>query len=174
MTLLPEKNLGIVILSNQQAFSALSAVTYEVLEDALDLEDKDWVEELAKKHFENKEKAYANAKPETPADYQPKLPNINYTGTLHDNWYGDVVIEELNGQLRIDFTHTKRLKGQLEHYTGNTFIVKWDEKLLEADAFIEFQMSPDNRVSSAKMRAVSTEVTDFSFDFRNLDLHAKK
>ena len=52
--------------------------------------------------------------------------------------------------------------------------MKWDEKLLEADAYIEFQMSPDNRVSSAKMRAVSTAVTDFSFDFRNLDLRAKK
>ena len=124
VTLLPEKKLGIVILSNQQAFSALSAVTHEVLEDALELEDKDWVEELAKKHFASKQKAYANAKPDTPADYQPQLPNINYTGTLHDDWYGDVIIEQLDGKLRIDFTHTKRLKGTLEHYTGNTFIVK--------------------------------------------------
>lgn len=173
VTLLPEKKLGIVILSNQQAFSALSAVTHEVLEDALDLEDKDWVEELAKKHFERKQKAYANAKPDTPADYQPQLPNINYTGTLHDDWYGDVIIEQLDGKLRIDFTHTKRLKGTLEHYTGNTFIVKWDEKLLEADAFIRFDMGENNRVNSAKMRAVSTAVTDFSFDFRNLNLKAK-
>lgn len=174
VTLVPEKNLGIVILSNQQAFSALSAITHEVLEDALDLEDKDWVEDLAKKHFDGKQKAYANAKPDAPADYQPQLPNINYTGTLHDNWYGDVVIEQLDGKLRIDFTHTKRLKGQLEHYTGNTFIVKWDEKLLEADAFIRFGMTPENRVKEATMRAVSTTVTDFSFDFRNLNLQAKK
>ena len=173
VTLLPEKKLGIVILSNQQAFSALSAVTHEVLEDALELEDKDWVEELAKKHFASKQKAYANAKPDTPADYQPQLPNINYTGTLHDDWYGDVIIEHLDGKLRIDFTHTKRLKGTLEHYTGNTFIVKWDEKLLEADAFIRFDMGANNRVNSAKMRAVSTAVTDFSFDFRNLNLKAK-
>ena len=173
VTLLPEKKLGIVILSNQQAFSALSAVTHEVLEDALELEDKDWVEELAKKHFASKQKAYANAKPDTPADYQPQLPNINYTGTLHDDWYGDVIIEQLDGKLRIDFTHTKRLKGTLEHYTGNTFIVKWDEKLLEADAFIRFDMGASNRVNSAKMRAVSTAVTDFSFDFRNLNLKAK-
>ncbi|KPZ55141.1 serine hydrolase [Pseudoalteromonas sp. P1-25] len=173
VTLLPEKKLGIVILSNQQAFSALSAVTHEVLEDALDLEDKDWVEELAKKHFASKQKAYANAKPDTPADYQPQLPTINYTGTLHDDWYGDVIIEQLDGKLRIDFTHTKRLKGTLEHYTGNTFIVKWDEKLLEADAFIRFDMGENNRVNSAKMRAVSTAVTDFSFDFRNLNLKAK-
>lgn len=173
VTLLPEKKLGIVILSNQQAFTALSAVTHEVLEDALELEDKDWVEELAKKHFASKQKAYANAKPDTPADYQPQLPNINYTGTLHDDWYGDVIIEQLDGKLRIDFTHTKRLKGTLEHYTGNTFIVKWDEKLLEADAFIRFDMGANNRVNSAKMRAVSTAVTDFSFDFRNLNLKAK-
>ncbi|WMS90494.1 serine hydrolase [Pseudoalteromonas sp. HL-AS1] len=173
VTLLPEKNLGIVILSNQQAFGALSAVTHEVLEDALELENKDWVEDLAKSHFEGKQQAYANAKPEAPADYQPQLPNINYTGTLHDDWYGDVIIEQLDGKLRIDFTHTKRLKGTLEHYTGNTFIVKWDEKLLEADAFIRFEMSSQNRVNSAKMRAVSTQVTDFSFDFRNLHLKAK-
>ncbi len=173
VTLLPEKNLGIVILSNQQAFGALSAVTHEVLEDALELEDKDWVEDLAKSHYEGKQQAYANAKPEAPADYQPQLPNINYTGTLHDDWYGDVIIEQLDGKLRIDFTHTKRLKGTLEHYTGNTFIVKWDEKLLEADAFIRFEMSSQNRVNSAKMRAVSTQVTDFSFDFRNLHLKAK-
>ncbi|MFP3363469.1 serine hydrolase [Pseudoalteromonas sp. SIMBA_148] len=173
VTLLPEKKLGIVILSNQQAFGALSAVTHEVLEDALELEDKDWVEDLAKSHFESKQQAYVNAKPEAPADYQPQLPNINYTGTLHDDWYGDVIIEQLDGKLRIDFTHTKRLKGTLEHYTGNTFIVKWDEKLLEADAFIRFEMSSQNRVNSAKMRAVSTQVTDFSFDFRNLHLKAK-
>lgn len=173
VTLLPEKNLGIVILSNQQAFGALSAVTHEVLEGALELEDKDWVEDLAKSHFEGKQQAYANAKPEAPADYQPQLPNINYTGTLHDDWYGDVIIEQLDGKLRIDFTHTKRLKGTLEHCTGNTFIVKWDEKLLEADAFIRFEMSSQNRVNSAKMRAVSTQVTDFSFDFRNLHLKAK-
>ncbi|MBQ4832968.1 serine hydrolase [Pseudoalteromonas sp. MMG010] len=173
VTLVPEKKLGIVILSNQQAFSALSAITHEVLEDALKLDDKEWVEDLAKKHFAGKNKAYAHAKPDTPVDYQPQLPNINYTGTLHDNWYGDVVVEQLDGKLRIDFTHTKRLKGTLEHYTGNTFIVKWDEKLLEADAFIRFDLNPDNRVKSAKMEAVSTDVTDFSFDFRNLNLLAK-
>ncbi|MEL0606662.1 serine hydrolase, partial [Pseudoalteromonas undina] len=69
--LLPDKKIGIFILSNQKAFSALSAVTHEELEDALDLEDKDWFEELAKKHFASKQKAFANAKPDTPADYQP-------------------------------------------------------------------------------------------------------
>ncbi|MFY8274037.1 serine hydrolase [Pseudoalteromonas sp. SSDWG2] len=173
VSLIPEKKLGVVILSNQQAFAALSAVTEEIFEQALELEDKDYVEMYAQRHFADKEKAYAGAKPALVEDYQSALPAIYYTGTLHDNWYGDVVIEELDGKLRIDFTHTKRLKGELVHHSGNTFVVKWDEPLLEADAFIEFTMDTQNKVKSASMRAVSTNVTDFSFDFRNLDLRPK-
>ena len=174
VSLIPEKKLGVVVLSNQQAFAALSAVTEEIFEQALELEDKDYVEMYAERHFKGKEKAYANAKPALVEDYQSALPNIYYTGTLHDKWYGDVVIEELDGVLRIDFTHTKRLKGQLVHHSGNTFIVKWDEPLLEANAFIEFTLGSDNKVVSANMHAVSTAVTDFSFDFRNLDLRPKE
>ncbi len=174
VSLIPEKKLGVVVLSNQQVFAALSAVTEEIFEQALELEDKDYVEMFAERHFKGKEKAYANAKPALVEDYQSALPNIYYTGTLHDNWYGDVVIEELDGALRIDFTHTKRLKGQLVHHSGNTFVVKWDEPLLEADAFIEFTLNSENKVEKAKMHAVSTAVTDFSFDFRNLDLRPKK
>ena len=174
VSLLPEKKLGVVVLSNQQAFAALSAVTEEIFEQALELEDQDYVERFAERHFKNKEQAYANAKPGLVEDYQSALPPIYYTGTLHDAWYGDVVIEQLDGKLRIDFTHTKRLKGELQHHSGNSFIVKWDEPMLEADAFIHFTLNEQNKVSSARMHAVSTEVTDFSFDFRNLDLRPKK
>lgn len=174
VTLVPEKKLGIVVLSNQQAFSGLSAITHEVLEDALNLEDKDWVEELATKHFEGKQKAYANAAPEKPKHKQKALKNSDYVGVLNDPWYGDVSITEKSGKLRIQFTHSEALTGTLEHFNGNHFIVRWDEPLLEADAYISFEMSPQNELISAKMRAVAPQITDFSFDFHNLTLSAKK
>lgn len=174
VTLIPEKKLGIVVLSNQQTFPALVAVTNEVLEQALDLKDVDWVDTLATSYFANKSKKYQNAKVAMVEDYQGALPNSNYTGTLHDNWYGDVIIEEIGNKLHIDFTHTKRLKGTLKHHTGNTFIVNWNEKLLEADAYIEFEMDSQNHVKSATMRAVHPQITDFSFDFHNLNLRPKK
>ena len=173
VTLLPEKELGIVVLSNQQAFSALSAITHEVLEDALGLDDKDWVEELAIKHFEGKEKAYAQSQLAVVKDKQAALPNAIYANAYQDAWYGDINITDEKGNLRIDFTHTARLKGTLEHYNGNTFIARWDEKLLEADAFVEFQLNADNSVKSVTMRAVSPAITDFSFDFHNLHLKVK-
>ncbi|MBG24283.1 MAG: hypothetical protein CMF22_12635 [Idiomarinaceae bacterium] len=61
------------------------------------------------------------------------------------------------------------LKGRLEHYNGNTFIVRWDEPLLEADAFIDFDVDRGNQVKTATMEAVA-DFTDFSFDFHNLKL----
>ncbi|MEC8140130.1 MAG: DUF3471 domain-containing protein, partial [Pseudomonadota bacterium] len=107
---------------------------------------------------------------EQPKKIQKALPLSAYATRYNDNWYGDIVIAEQNGKLTIDFTHSARLKGTLEHFNGNTFIVRWQEKLLEADAFVEFEMSPTNQVRSAKMHAVAPSVTDFSFDFHNLHL----
>ncbi len=173
VTLIPEKKLGIVILSNQQAFSALSAITHEILENALELEDKNWVAELAEKHFEGKEKAYKDAKLKKVSDFQPALPLSNYAGDYQDAWYGDVNIILKENTLNIDFTHTAALKGTLEHYTGNTFIVRWQDKLLEADAFITFDFSTGNEVEHIKLKWATPSITDFSFDFHNLNLKPK-
>ncbi|ODB35218.1 MULTISPECIES: serine hydrolase [Pseudoalteromonas] len=174
VAMIPEKKLGVVVLSNQQKYPALSAIINEVFEDALGLEDKDWVQIIADDYFKAQQEKYAKAGIIEVAKPQPALPLNNYTGTLTSAWYGDVVVEKLGKELRIDFTHTKRLKGKLEHLTGNTFVVRWDEPLLEADAYINFVMDKSQRVESAAMEFVNPEITDFSFDFHNLDLKAKE
>ena len=106
---------------------------------------------------------------ETPKQVREPLALASYAGTYNDPWYGDVKLQLVDEELRIDFTHTELLKGRLEHYNGDTFVVRWDEPLLEADAFIDFDVSRDNAVQGARMEAV-TDFTDFSFDFHNLRL----
>jgi len=61
------------------------------------------------------------------------------------------------------------LQGQLEHYSGDTFVIRWHEPLLEADAFIDFSVNREQQVTGASLEAVA-DVTDFSFDFHNLRL----
>lgn len=167
-TLIPEHNFGMVVLSNQQAFGALTVVTEEALEDLLELPDRDWLSEQQAIHLE-----FMQSKAEfalsAPEHIRAPLAFGNYTGTYRDPWYGDVVITLVNEELRIDFTHTDLLKGRLEHYNGDTFVVRWNEPLLEADAFIDFNVSRDNTVQSARMQAIA-DFTDFSFDFHNLRL----
>ncbi|QTH72492.1 serine hydrolase [Pseudoalteromonas xiamenensis] len=173
VAIIPEKQLGVVILSNQQAYPALAAIANEVFEDALKLEDRDWVSELSTSYKEKKQKAYSALLPKPIDVVQASLPTEFYTGTLKSDWYGDVVIEKLDKTLRIDFTHTPLLKGMLQHRSGHTFLVKWDQPLLEAEAFITFEVDENQKVIGAKMRSVNNDITDFSFDFHDLDLKAK-
>lgn len=167
-TVIPEEEFAITVMSNQQAFGALTAIVQESLEEVLDVPNQDWVKKESKKYHEFIQKK-ADFKVEPVDDLQPALALSTYSGTYKDAWYGDVVITEQNDSLRIDFTHTDMLKGSLEHYNRNTFIVHWDEPLLEADAFIEFDVSRSNQVETATMEAVA-DFTDFSFDFHNLKL----
>ncbi|KZN29648.1 hypothetical protein N480_07940 [Pseudoalteromonas luteoviolacea S2607] len=172
VAMIPEKGVGIVLLSNQQAYPALRAIANEVFEQALDLAPRDWVADSAKTYHESRNEKYSKLGPVTPKRKKQGLSDEHYTGTLRSAWYGDVIVEKIAGELRIDFTHTGLLKGSLHHHDGHSFVVKWDEKLLEADAYIHFNLNDKNHVESAEMEWVNPEITDFSFDFHDLNLKA--
>ena len=67
------------------------------------------------------------------------------------------------------FERTPRLVGDLEHWQQTTFIVRWRERTLKADAWVNFALTPDATVEQVTMAAISPE-TDFSFDFHHLVL----
>ena len=105
------------------------------------------------------------------ASSRPSLPLVSYAGTYSDVWYGDIVIAPQKDALVMRFTKTPSLVGDLEHWQYDTFIVRWRDRELRADAYVTFALNPDGTIDQAKMRAVSPE-TDFSFDFQDLDLRA--
>jgi hypothetical protein len=53
-------------------------------------------------------------------------------------------------------------------YKGNTFIVKWGDRSLDADAYVQFDLDNTGKANRIKMNAISP-LTDFSFDFQDLD-----
>jgi hypothetical protein len=106
-------------------------------------------------------------------DSRPSLPLANYAGTYADSWYGDIAIANENGKLVMRFTKTPGLVGDLEHWQYDTFIVRWRDRELRADAYVTFALNPDGTIDQAKMRAVSSE-TDFSFDFQDLLLKPQR
>lgn len=110
------------------------------------------------------------APPQRNAASKPSLPLAAYAGRYRDAWYGDVVIEESNGRLGISFTHTKQLTGALEHWQYDSFVARWKDRTLNADAFVTFELGPDGKIEAVKVKPVSP-LTDFSFDFQDLELH---
>src|SRR5260221_11253462 len=54
-----------------------------------------------------------------------------------------------------------------EHPQHDTFVARWTDRELRADAFVTFALTLDGTIDTAKLRAVSPD-TDFSFDFQDL------
>ena len=67
------------------------------------------------------------------------------------------------------FTHTPSLVGDLRHWQHDTFVVRWRDRELRADAYVTFALNPDGSIDQAKMAPASPAV-DFSFDFQDLRL----
>ncbi len=170
VTLLPELRLGVVVLTNQESEEAFNAITYQVLDYYLAAPPVDWLDAYGKFSERTQASVAAASKRAAAArapDSRPSLPLARYAGTYNDAWYGDVEITHENGRLVVRFTHTPSLVGDLEHWQHDTFIVRWRDRELRADAYLTFALDPDGTIEQAKMRAVSP-ATDFSFDFQDL------
>ncbi|MDF3078498.1 MAG: beta-lactamase [Sphingobacteriaceae bacterium] len=96
----------------------------------------------------------------------------NFLGTYTDKWFGDVTVSMKNGKMRFDSKRSFLLTGEMFPYKGSTFIVKWDERSMDADAFVTFSLDSDGKASGMKMKAISP-LTDFSYDFHDLDFTRK-
>jgi len=170
VTMVPDLKLGIVVLTNQEVGGVFQAITYHILDAYLGAPPTDWVSayhtvlqtgETRAKEAENKQKT-ARA-----ADSKPSLALEKYAGQYNDPWYGTVALSMQEGKLVMSFDHTQALVGELEHWQYDTFIARWRDRSLAADAFVTFSLKPDGTIDQMKMAPVSP-LTDFSFDFQDL------
>ena len=75
---------------------------------------------------------------------------------------------QTKGTLRFQSERSPRLTGSIFYYKDNTYAVKWDNRSLNADAFIHLDIDSNGIATHFKMEAISP-LTDFSFDFQDLD-----
>ena len=167
--LVPEENLGVVVLTNAEEGGAFDSILYHVLDFYFHLPSKDWI--AAYKAVKDKEEADAaetmkKAEGTRDANSKPSLPLAKYAGVYNDAWYGPITIKSENGGLTISFDHTPGMVGDLQHWQYDTFKAHWRVRTIE-DAFITFALNPDGTIDSARMVAVSP-LADFSFDFQDL------
>ena len=170
VTLVPGLKLGIVVLTNQEEGGAFNAISWRIVDSYLNAPFTDWASsyaELRKTQLQAAENAVKGAARKRNAESKPSLPVQGYAGTYRDAWYGDVTIGESNGKLSLRFNRTPLLIGDLEHWQYDTFVVRWRERSLNADAYVSFSLKPDGSIDEMKMSAVSS-LTDFSFDFHDL------
>jgi hypothetical protein len=170
--LIPDAGLGVAVLTNQESGAAFDAIAYHIVDAYLGAPATDWLDgyqKFTERLASENAKAVAQASAARDRASKPSRPLAAYAATYRDAWYGDIEIAQQGDALRIRFTKTPALTGRLEHWQQDTFVARWDDRELRADAFITFALHPDGSVASARMQAVSPE-TDFSFDFQDLRL----
>ena len=179
ITLIPELGLGIIVLTNQQEGGAFTSITNQIKDGYFGRKGTDWVTDLSARRI----RALADAKAITDkvaADIEAAqksgksgLDANLVVGRYRDAWLGEVTIAQQNGKWRFDAKRSPRLTGEVMPYKANTFVVKWDDRSMDADAFMTFALDEDGKPSGFKMRAISP-LTDFSYDFHDLDLKRVK
>ena len=172
--MLPEENLA-VFVSNNQMTAGPRAVVFEILDQFLGNE-KDWVsiyQDLVNSRNQEADEEVAAAAAARQVDSRPSLPLEIYVGTYRDSWYGDISIELVDDKLFFRSARTPQLSGPLEHFQFDTFIARWTDRQLMADAYVSFYLTPEGTIERIAMKAVSPE-TDFSYDFHDLDLRYVK
>jgi CubicO group peptidase (beta-lactamase class C family) len=170
VTQVPELGLGIAVLTNMESSEAFMSVTYDIIDRYMGAPRTDWVEAfraLRDRQAGEVQKALERGASVRNAASKPSLALEKYAGTYEDAWYGDIGIALEDGKLVMRFGHTPSLVGDLEHWQYDTFVVRWRDRELRADAYVTFALDPDGNVERANMRAFSPE-TDFSFDFQDL------
>lgn len=179
ITLIPELQLGIIVLTNQQIGSAFTSVTNQIKDGYFGIKGTDRVKENSDRmqaSLGNADKATAEVWKTVEAvktsALMPKDLN-QYTGTYRDNWFGDVVISMKNGKLFFTSARSPRISGEMFFYKGNTFVAKWTDRSLDADAFVMFGLDYEGIPATVKMNPISP-LTDFSYDFQDLDFKRVK
>lgn len=178
VTLIPEMKLGIIVLTNQQSGAAFTAITNTIKDSYFGMPETDRVKEYHDRVLANE----AQAKKITDETWKQINAQKNesnsadikkYEGTYTDPWFGDAIISIKNNKLWFDSKNSPRLSGEMLPYKGNTFVVKWNDRSMDADAFVLFGLDFEGNPSTIKMEAISP-LTDFSFDFQDLNFTRKK
>jgi CubicO group peptidase (beta-lactamase class C family) len=172
VAMIPELRLGVAVLTNQESSAAFDAIVYRVLDHYLGATIPDYpsiYQQQLETNRAEQRRAERNASTSRDSTSGPSLPLAKYAGTYRDPWYGDVTIAQEGKGLAIRFTRTPSLVGDLVHWQHDSFLARWRDRTLRADAFATFWLNPDGTVQQLRMVPASESV-DFSFDFQDLVL----
>lgn len=171
VVLVPELNLGVVLLSNGSNSDARSAVMSTIVRSFMPVEQRDWIETYKEFTRLKREKQQALEKVvETVSTSGEDVPDLKkYKGRYRDQWFGDVTINEQGGRLTFAAEKSPKLSGPISFLSDNMFIVRWTDRTVEMDAFIWFEYNDAGEVMSMFMNR-EFPLQERGLDFEDLKL----
>jgi hypothetical protein len=153
-TLLPEEELGVIVLTNYAPSAPTSAITYRILDAYLGQPERDWNEVFVgfRKQGEDRaqqreEQLRASRIPGT----RPSLSLEAYTGTYTEAVSGDTEVRLEDDHLVFDYN--PRHLGDLEHWHHDVFRATWGHPIFDmpAKSFVRFELNEEGEVTGLEV-----------------------
>lgn len=173
-TMIPDLDLAIVVLTNQMNGNAFNTITNTIKDSYLGYEDRNWIQSYGERNsgylkYNDSIKTEVFSQVEKMKG-SPKLPKPEQiVGTYSDDWFGDIIISHDGEGYKIKSVRSSRLFGELLPYNATTYVAKWNDRSYDADVFVMFTFNEKGEAVSTTMKYIAP-ITDFSFDFHDLEL----
>jgi CubicO group peptidase (beta-lactamase class C family) len=171
VAMVPELHLGVVVLTNLDNGYAMEAIGNQIVDAYVGAPKRDWIDTVKAVTDDTQSSADAVTDEVTATLLKPSPPSLPleaYAGQYSDPWRGGAVVWREGNQLRLKISRTEDLTGALMPYRGDVFVVRWNRRGLNADAYVRFTSKFGGGIENMTLRAISP-ATDSSFDFQDLD-----
>lgn len=161
VTLLPEINLGIVVLTNTDQNGFFNMLKWEVIDAYLGLPYRNYdgyVFERTKMQNEQREQQIAAWRDSVSLNFNTNLNLSDFAGRYENDVYGDAELKNVNNTLELTLEHHSKIKGKLEYIGNNRFLCTYSDPLFGIKVF-PFE------VENGKVKSFDLYVDDF-IDFQ--------
>lgn len=178
VTMYPDLNLGIIVLTNTESGGAglFTAVSNTIADAYLGMDNFHWTEKMVNAMAAGKSESDAEKKAvwdQVEKVKKTKIDLTKFAGTYEDPWFGPCEITLKDNQLWFQSKRAPHLKGRMYFYNANTFAILWDDRVMNCDAFALFTLDEKGVAQSIQMKGIASDI-DFSYDFHDLRLKRVK
>ena len=167
VAMIPEKNLGIIILNNGFDVYGNDALFYSIVDIVTEKNTNNWIEYYLSINEESKldEQKFNEERLLTKdTTIKPTSSLKNFVGTYQDKMYGNAQVILENGTLTLTLLPAKEIfYSKMEHWNKNTFKIVFKDPFLPY-GLVTFEMSDQNKVTGFKI-----DLPSHDFHFNNLD-----
>lgn len=163
--LIPEENIGIVILTNSMSSIMTPLANYTIDQLLHVANSRDWSQEYldrAAKAKKAAEEAAAKAPKEKKRKEKITRELAAYAGTYRSQLYGDATVTLKNGQLHLQLEPAPALSGTLNFWKQDIFNLDWkNDFALLHPTNVRFLPGPDGSITQMRL---DSDNPDFHFD----------
>ena len=169
VVLLPERDVGFVLLQNGTDMASLRALEFILLDHYLGRERAGWSERFRAARDEGMQRALAVLE-ESGGNREPPpgtLRSDAIAGTYRDRWYGVATVTPASSGLRLSLTRHAGMTALLEPVSGDTYLAAWENTIMEPalDTFIPDGLGGVERIALR----LASPVADPSYGYADLD-----